>query len=208
MDETLWSALEHERLSLADMLDELTPEQWGAPSLCDRWRVRDVAAHVAMTPTAPSLPTLVNRLVRARGDLWAAGAQIAVDHARRPTAQIVEELRRDAAARTMPLVTSADNLLMDALVHGQDIAVPLGLPRPMPRAAALAAFARVWGMGWPFHAKRRLAGVRLVATDADLDVGQGPVLEGELRILLLLVTGRTSAAVPHLSGAGLARVPR
>src|SRR5690242_21854058 len=119
MDETLWRALEQERLSLAALLEELTPEQWETPSLCALWRVRDVAAHVAMTPTAPSMGTLLRQLVRARGDLWAAGAQVAVDHARRPTGELVEQLRRDAAARTMPPVTNPDNILMDALVHGQ-----------------------------------------------------------------------------------------
>jgi len=173
MDETLWRAVERERLSLAALLEELTPEQWETPSLCALWRVRDVAAHVAMTPTAPSMGTLLRQLARARGDLWAAGAQVAVDHARRPTGELVEQLRRDAALRSMPRVTNPDNILMDALVHGQDVAVPLGIDRPMPTAAAEAAFARVWGMGWPFHARRRLAGLRLVATDADVDVGAG-----------------------------------
>lgn len=206
MDDTMWRALEQERLSLAALLEELTPAQWETPSLCALWRVRDVAAHVAMTPTAPTTPTLLRRLAAARGNLWSAGAQIAIDHARRPTAAIVEQLRRDAAARTMPRITNPDNLLMDAVVHGQDIAVPLGTARRVPAEAGRAAFDRVWGMGWPFHARRRLAGVRLVATDADIDVGEGPVVEGDLRFLLLLVTGRTGAAVPHLRGAGLERV--
>ncbi len=73
MDDATWAALEQERLSLADLLDELSPGQWAASSLCARWRVRDVAAHVAMTPTAPTTPTLLRALVRARGDLWSAG---------------------------------------------------------------------------------------------------------------------------------------
>lgn len=206
MDDTMWSALEQERLGLASLLEELTPAQWETPSLCALWRVRDVAAHVAMTPTAPTTSTLLRQLARARGNLWSAGAQIAIDHARRPTAEIVGQLRRDAAARTMPRITNPDNLLMDAIVHGQDIAVPLGIARSVPTEAGRAAFARVWGMGWPFHARRRLAGVRLVATDADIDVGEGAVLEGDLRALLLVVTGRTAAAVPHLRGAGLQRV--
>ena len=206
MDDTMWSALEQERLGLASLLEELTPAQWETPSLCALWRVRDVAAHVAMTPTAPTTSTLLRQLARARGNLWSAGAQIAIDHARRPTAEIVGQLRRDAAARTMPRITKPDNLLMDAIVHGQDIAVPLGIARSVPTEAGRAAFARVWGMGWPFHARRRLAGVRLVATDADIDVGEGAVLEGVLRALLLVVTGRTAAAVPHLRGAGLQRV--
>ncbi|MGO4360945.1 MULTISPECIES: maleylpyruvate isomerase family mycothiol-dependent enzyme [unclassified Terrabacter] len=206
MDEVMWMAVENERLGLASMLEELTPAQWETPSLCSGWRVRDVAAHVAMTPTAPTMATLLGQLARAKGNLWAAGAQIAIDHARRPTAQIVEQLRRDAAARTMPLITNANNLLMDALVHGQDIAIPLGISRPMPLEAASAAFARVWGMGWPFHAQRRLAGVTLVATDANIVVGDGPTLEGDLAALLLLMTGRTTAALPRLRGAGLQQV--
>ena len=30
-----------ERTDLADLLATLTPEQWEAQSLCERWRVRD-----------------------------------------------------------------------------------------------------------------------------------------------------------------------
>ncbi len=54
---------------------------------------------------------------------------------------------------------------MDVLVHGQDIAVPLGIERPMPTDAAVAGFERVWKMGWPFHARRRLRGIHLAVTD-------------------------------------------
>jgi hypothetical protein len=103
----------------------------------------------------------------------------------------------------MPVVTNAQNILLDVLVHGQDIAVPLGLDHPVPSAAGLAAFHRIWSMGWPFHARRRLAGVTLVATDADLAVGDGPEVHGHLADLLLLTTGRTAAARARLSGPGL-----
>ncbi|HNM85526.1 MAG TPA: maleylpyruvate isomerase family mycothiol-dependent enzyme, partial [Mycobacterium sp.] len=34
-----------ERREFADFLATLTPEQWDEPSLCSRWRVRDVVAH-------------------------------------------------------------------------------------------------------------------------------------------------------------------
>lgn len=34
-----------ERLDFADLLDELTPQQWQAPTLCAGWTVRDVVAH-------------------------------------------------------------------------------------------------------------------------------------------------------------------
>ena len=35
-----------ERADLAAFLATLTPEQWDAPSLCSRWNVKDVVAHV------------------------------------------------------------------------------------------------------------------------------------------------------------------
>jgi uncharacterized protein (TIGR03083 family) len=204
MDETLWSSLERERHSLAELLGGLTPQQWEHPSLCARWRVKDVAAHVAMTPTATDTGMLVRALLRSRGNLWSAGAALAIAHAERPTELLVEELHRDAASRSMPRLTNADNLLLDILVHGQDICLPLGLERPVPTEAARASFEHVWRMGWPFHARRRMRGVRLVATDARASFGEGPVVAGRLADLLLLMTGRTAAALARLDGEGTA----
>ena len=209
MDETRWQDVERERLSLADLLDSLTSAQWETQSLCERWRVRDVAAHVAMSPVPePSMSTLVAAIVRAHGHLWEAAAAIAVDYAQRPTEEIAAGLRRVAASRAVPRVTNPDNLLMDLLVHGQDITIPLGIERPMPTDAAVAGFRRVWSMGWPFHARRRMRGMHLIATDAPVDVGDpdGARVQGRLGDLLLLITGRTDPALDRLDGEGTARL--
>ncbi|CCH69211.1 conserved hypothetical protein [Phycicoccus elongatus Lp2] len=209
MDETRWQDVERERLSLADLLDSLTSAQWETQSLCERWRVRDVAAHVAMSPVPePSMSTLVAALVRAHGHLWEAAAAIAVDYAQRPTEEIAAGLRRVAASRAVPRVTNPDNLLMDLLVHGQDITIPLGIERPMPTDAAVAGFRRVWSMGWPFHARRRMRGMHLIATDAPVDVGDpdGARVQGRLGDLLLLITGRADPALDRLDGEGTARL--
>ncbi len=98
----------------------------------------------------------------------------------------------------------AENILVDLVGHGQDIAVPLGLPRPVPAEAAVAGLRRIWSMGWPFHARRKLKGLTLRADDADWAVGSGPEVRGSSGDLLLLMTGRTAAAVPRLSGPGVA----
>ena len=169
--ESQWVHLEAERRSLAALLSGLSTEQWESPSLCTRWRVRDVAAHVAMTPAgAPSTWQLVVGVARARGDLWAFGRDTAVSWgARRTTSQIVEVLDQQAASRRMPIVTNAQNLLLDAIAAGGDLGSAWnGVDGGRGRLP------RVWSMGWPFHARRRLAGVTLVATDADLTVGGGP----------------------------------
>ncbi|UNB52876.1 maleylpyruvate isomerase N-terminal domain-containing protein [Mycolicibacterium sp. YH-1] len=54
-----------ERTDLADLLGSLTPVQWEAPSLCERWRVRDVVAHV-MSCDGVSLLSMFGRVIRAR----------------------------------------------------------------------------------------------------------------------------------------------
>lgn len=83
--------------------------------------------------------------------------------------------------------------LIDLLVHGQDLCVPLGIDRAMPRDAAVAAAQRVWQMGFPFQARRRLAGQRLIAVDVEFDVGEGREVRAPIRDLLMLMTGRSAA---------------
>lgn len=204
MDDTSWALIAEERRTLADLLDRLTPEQWESHSLCAAWRVRDVAAHLAMTPAgAPDPWTLLKALARNRGHLWSAGRDIAIAYADRPTDQIAAELRRDAAARTKPVFVVDSNILLDLVVHGQDIAVPLGLDRRIPPAAGSIALHRAWAMGWPFHARRRLDGLALHAEDCDWSAGSGPEVSGTSGELLLLMTGRAAAVLDRLHGAGV-----
>ena len=44
-----------ERASLGEFLDTLTPEQWSAPTWCDKWNVQELVAHLtaAGNITAP-----------------------------------------------------------------------------------------------------------------------------------------------------------
>jgi uncharacterized protein (TIGR03083 family) len=197
-----WRVIEHQRRSLADLLEGLTEEQWEAPSLCAGWRVRDVAAHVAMASQPPSIAGMLVEGARARGRFHTLNHDTAVRHAARPTGQIVSELREFAGSRRLPVVTNYRNILFDVLVHGQDVAIPLGLPREMPVDAARAGAERVWTMGWPFWAGRRLRRLRLQATDVQWAVGEGPEVRGPIAALLLLLTGRP-AALPRLTGDGL-----
>jgi hypothetical protein len=71
----------------------------------------------------------------------------------------------------------------------------------MPPAAAATAAQRAWSMTFPFRARKRLHGFRLVATDHPWTAGDGPTVEGPARALLMLVTGR-DVVLPELSGPG------
>ncbi|OLL74216.1 hypothetical protein Ae168Ps1_2604 [Pseudonocardia sp. Ae168_Ps1] len=42
----LWAAIHAERAALAEDLGDLTDEQWATPSLCGRWTVEEVVAHL------------------------------------------------------------------------------------------------------------------------------------------------------------------
>lgn len=206
--DAVWAAIDAERLDLADLLDELGAAEWERPSLCAGWRVRDVAAHLALAQTGPARAAL--DLLRAGGRLQRMIHDTAVRHAATPTGLLAEQIRGMAGSRrTAPGLTPLEPLL-DVLVHGQDIAVPLGRPRAMPVPAATAAATRVWTMPWPmsttFSPRRRLAGLRLVASDVDWTVGEGDVVEGPVQALLMVLTGRTAAVRDRLSGPGSSRL--
>jgi uncharacterized protein (TIGR03083 family) len=201
-----WRVIAGQRRVLADLLAGLDEQQWQQPSLCAQWRVKDVAAHVALTPRSPGIVRILAKSLRTRGDLQAVNRDMAIAHADRSPAELVAELRTLADSRRKPAITTLDNLMFDVLVHVQDIAVPLGLITAMPREAAREGAERVWRMGWPFWARRRLSGLRLSASDVNWSAGGGAEVRGPVQALLLLLTGRTAAALPQLTGPGIKRL--
>ena len=86
--------------------------------------------------------------------------------------------------------TSVQQPMIELLVHGQDMAVPLGIDLPMPTAAAVEAAKRLGGMKFPINAVRQLDGVRLVATDADFAIGEGREVQAPVRDIVMILAGR------------------
>ena len=197
----IWTTIDTERASLADLLAELTPDEWEQPAWCAGWRVRDVAAHLTLAHmgAAGALPALV----RARGSFNGMIRDTALVAAVAPTDELVARIRAMVGSRRHAVGTTELEPLIDVLVHGQDIAVPLGRERPVPPEASATAATRVWSRGWPFWARRRLRGVGLVATDSGWRAGAGPAVCGTTGDLLVLLTGRREV-LPRLSGPGVA----
>ncbi len=200
-DEALWQALDRQRSAVADLLDTLTAEQWAHPTLCPDWTVRDIAAHLAMGPRF-GVPATLGAVVRARGSFNRMIHDSAVRYAARPTDGIVGELRAVVGLRRLAVGQRLKDALMDVLVHEQDIAIPLGLHRPMPADAARVSAEHLWRIGFPFHARRNLRGLRLTATDVDWSAGEGAQVTGPIDALLPLLAGRT-ATLDRLSGDGV-----
>jgi hypothetical protein len=74
----------------------------------------------------------------------------------------------------------------------------------VPADYCRAGLERVWAMGFPFHARRRLAGVTLTAADTEWTAGSGPEIAGPTLALLLLSTGRVQPALDSPRGPGIA----
>jgi uncharacterized protein (TIGR03083 family) len=199
----VWTAIDDQRRALVCLLEDLSQEEWHRPSLCDGWTVRQVAAHLALQNTSWSMmPRAMLGLVR-HGGMDGAIHAMACRHAQLPTEVIVGEIRdRIGVWRPVPTVTFRETAI-DYLVHGQDIALPLGRSLEMPRDLAVVAADRVWSRSRMFHARKKLAGYRLVADDVPWAAGRGQEVSGTIGTLLLLLTGRP-AALPRLSGPGTA----
>ena len=188
-------------------LEGLTDSQWFAPSSCARWRVIDVAAHLAWAPVMGVGAGAVamarhgfsmNRMIAGCAIAWADRGRDA----------ILEQLRSNARTGARPTGMPPVAALADAVVHGLDVRRPLGLPGQVPASALgpLADFALA--TPWPMNvvvggsARRRVAGVRLVATDTDWTHGSGPEVRASTEDLLLVLYGRTPR-LADLSGAGV-----
>jgi uncharacterized protein (TIGR03083 family) len=199
-----WSAVRATRLRIADLLEQLTPAEWEQESLCRGWRVRDVAGHIALVPTITTWD-MVAVAPRARFSPDRINTVLARRNGSRGPADLLAAIRSHAGTRGTAKVLDTRNALFDVIVHGQDIAIPLDRQLPVPAEHSREGLRRVWTMGWPFHAERRLAGFTLRATDTDWAVGNGPEIAGPALALLLLSTGRT-ACLNALQGDGADRL--
>jgi uncharacterized protein (TIGR03083 family) len=207
-DDALWAAIDDQRRRTADLLDTLTFEQWQHPSLCDGWTVRHVAAHLTMQQQR--VGDIVSFMVRHPRMLRSLTLNrtihdSAVLQAQLPTEEIVTRIRGQLGSRRHNIGLTQLEPLTDALVHSQDIAIPLGLALEMNPEAAAAAATRAWDTRgtWLSRVFRPLAldGLRLTATDIDWSVGDGPDVNGPVAALLLLLAGRT-ARLDELTGPG------
>lgn len=179
-----------ERRELARVFAAFTPEQWNSPSLCDGWRVREVAAHMS-TGFRYSTARTVLELARSGGRLHRMADRIARRDAAAMSERELSAAMADHADHPWrPPVGGRIAALAHDAVHGLDITVALGLPGrlPLPRATALLTALTPRSLRF-FGA--RLDGVRLVATDTGWSYGAGQLtVAGRAEHLLLVAYGR------------------
>ncbi|MEQ1788170.1 MAG: maleylpyruvate isomerase family mycothiol-dependent enzyme [Acidimicrobiales bacterium] len=180
-----------ERHSLAEFLDTLTPEQWAAPTWCDKWNVQELVGHLtaAGNITAPHffagfVKTGFSFDKFVDGDLRAYAEGTPAD-VRARFGAILD------STRTPP--GPAYVALGEVMVHGEDIRRALGHQgtHPPDHLTTLAELYKKTGA--PLRAKKRIGGLRLEATDVDWSTGEGQAVRGPCMSLILGMVGRAGA---------------
>ena len=145
--EELWAVIDTQQLRTADLLSELAPGEGDTPSMCDGWTVRDVAAH--LTLQAMTLGPALLAAFRHPGSLNHIINPSARDRAARPTDRLIAEIRGMVGSRRHNVGVTPLETLIDIVVHGQDIAVPLGRNLAVAPWAAVTTGTGSGGAGPP-----------------------------------------------------------
>ncbi|WP_432477612.1 maleylpyruvate isomerase family mycothiol-dependent enzyme [Nocardioides sp. GXQ0305] len=191
------------RREIADLLDGLAPDQWEAPTLCEGWTVRHLAAHL-LQPMLVGFGRFFLASIRHRGDTAATVDHLARRLAGREPAEIVDLLGEHSGDHVDPPRVGPMGPFAETCIHLRDLARPLALPVDARREDWLVLLDHLCsGEAAPgLVDRRRIEGLSLRATDADWQHGQGPEVVGTLEALTMAVTGRR-VVLPELRGPGV-----
>ena len=196
-----WQAIRTERARLADDLEQLTDEQWSAPSWCAGWTVEDVVAHLTAGASTGRWAWL-RSIVGARFDADVHNARRLAEHRGPTPAATLAGFRSVVGSRIAP-TGDLWAWLGEVVVHGADVREPLGIATAPATEATVAVAEGYARRDFAVSSSTTARGLRLVATDSTFRTGDGPVVEGTTLDLVLAMAGRPPAAA-RLRGDGAA----
>jgi len=199
-DEQVYAGCTRLRLELTDWLGTLSASQLDTHSLCSEWTVREVVGHLVVSLEG-SPRQFVVEILRRGFSIDRANAALASRAAAQPVETLLTRFRDSAGKRLKVPMVGVHGPLIDLLVHGGDMRLPLRLPMPAEPDLAVEAMDYL-AKGTPgLVPKSRLAGLQLVSVDVDRSWREGAPVEGELNDLLMAVCGRR-AVLKRLDGPG------
>jgi uncharacterized protein (TIGR03083 family) len=184
---------------LADLLAAAPVETWDAPSLCEKWQVRHVVAHVTM-PARLTPQQFGAEMAAAGGDFTVLSDTVAARDASLPHADQLDVLRSPLLHAWQAPGGGAAGALSHAVIHSLDVTVALDRPAVAPVEAVIAVLDQLSAANGAWFGID-LTGVRLEAADADWRWGNGDVVRADSGALVALLSGR---ALPD--GRALPRV--
>jgi uncharacterized protein (TIGR03083 family) len=196
-----WSLIHAERAALAADLAELTEQQWATQSLCDRFTVREVLAHLSAGASLNPVRWMAG-VLRCRFDFDRQVAMRLAEHMGATPAETLAQFRRVITSTTKPPVP-IEAMLGETIVHGEDIRRPLGIERDCPVTTLTTVADYYQGSDLPVLTKRRIRGLWLTATDGPFITGAGPRVSGTTLALIMAMAGR-ALYCDELDGEGVA----
>lgn len=187
MTEQSWVAPTYK--GLADLLTATSDDTWDAPSLCEKWLVRHVIAHVTM-PARLTPEQFGAEMATAGGDFTTLSNTVAMRDASLPVADLLDQLRSPRLHAWQPPGGGAAGALSHAVIHSLDVTVALDWPPVAPTEAATAVLEQLTAAGGTWFGVD-LTDVRLEATDTDWSWGRGQVIRADSGGLVALLSGRT-----------------
>lgn len=183
---------------LADTLAAQSLDVWDAPSLCERWRVREVVAH--MTAAARYTPEQYFAELQADGgDFGTTIDRIADRDGRLEPDMLLANLRDEQLHRWTPPGGGGAGALSHAVIHGLDVTAPLGLDGPAGDPAFRSVLDTLTTGGVSHHFGIDPTGRLLRATDLDWQFGAGAPIEATAGDLVLSLAGRPRPGVDLLA---------
>ncbi len=200
---SIWPLVHAERAALAEDLAALDDAQWAHPSLCERWVIEDVVAHLTAAASIGPLRWFAS-VLGARFDFDLHNDRRLAEYRGATPAETLERFRRIVTSTTSaPGPTAA--WLGEVVVHAQDIRRPLGLVR-MPPVGAVTEVARFYARrNFTVAGRTAIEGLRVEATDGPFATGAGPLVSGTTLALTMAIAGRR-AYCDDLTGPGVSIV--
>lgn len=196
----LWAMAHSERAALADDLADLDDAQWAQQSLCGRWTVEEVLAHLTAAASTGRLRWLIS-VAGARFDFDKHNARRLAEHRGATPAETLERFREIIPGTTSTFGPTAA-WLGEVVVHAQDIRYPLGLSR-QPSVEAVTEVARFYASrDFTVSGHTVIEGLRLEATDGPFAEGTGALVSGTTLALTMAMAGRAMYC-EELTGPGL-----
>jgi uncharacterized protein (TIGR03083 family) len=196
----LWTSVHAARAALADDLSRLSAEQWAHRTLCGKWDVEEVVAHLTVAAS-------LNRWKWLRGMLGACfrpdvhNWRRLVEHRGQTPADTLGLFRAVITSTTVPSA-HIPAYLGEVVVHAQDIRQPLGLVRT-PSLDALTPVAEFFARrNFAVASRSRVADLHLRADDGPFTAGGGALVTGSTLALVMCMAGR-KPYLDELKGPGV-----
>ncbi len=204
---TQWSAAQTsaaigaERAALADDLARLTDAQWQLPTLCGRWSVAEVVAHLT-SGAVMTMPRWIRSVIAARFDFARHNDARLAEQLGATPAETLRRFRAVVEPRRAPFGTPPLGWLGETVIHAHDIRHPLRIRTAAP-IATLTELARFLARtDFTVASRTTIRGLRLTATDGPFETGAGPLITGPTLALTMVMAGRIAFA-DQLTGPGL-----